>query len=106
MVGGATGHLGGLVVKAPSTEGAEIVAIVRPGTAEGKLAPLHAANVKTAEADLANGDQLRTPMLGAGCVVSTLQVLREVIVDGQAALWKLQLPQVFRASFHRTLPWT
>ncbi len=86
VLAGATGHLGGLVARALRARGARVRAIVRPGTARGKIVELQQLGVAIAEADYRDGLQLARACEGGSCVVSTLSGLREVIVDVQTSL--------------------
>ena len=86
VLAGATGHLGGLVARALRARGARVRAIVRPGTARGKMVELQQLGVAIAEADYRDGLQLARACEGGSCVVSTLSGLREVIVDVQTSL--------------------
>ena len=83
---GATGHLGGLVAKALRARGARVRAIVRPGTAAGKVASLRALGVHVSEADYSDASQLTRACEGAQCVVSALAGLRDTMLDAQTAL--------------------
>ncbi len=86
VLAGATGHLGGLVARALRARGARVRAIVRPGTARGKIVELQQLGVAIAEADYRDGLPLARACEGGACVVSTLSGLREVIVDVQTSL--------------------
>lgn len=86
VLAGATGHLGGLVARALRARGARVRAIVRPGTARGKIVELQQLGVAIAEADYRDGLPLAHACEGGACVVSTLSGLREVIVDVQTSL--------------------
>ena len=85
-VAGATGHMGGLVVKELTKAGAKVIALVRPGTKEAKLNALRSPSVTIAQADLKDGAELQKAVEGAGCIVSTLQGLWDVIVEDQTSL--------------------
>lgn len=85
VLAGATGHLGGLIARALRARGARVRAIVRPGTARGRIVELQQLGVAVAEADYRDGVQLARACEGGACVVSTLSGLREVIVDVQAS---------------------
>ena len=85
-IAGATGNLGGRVAAALTKEGVNVRAIVRPGTADDRLAPLREAGVEIREGDMSSVSNLTGALEGSDCVVSALQGLREVIVDAQSVL--------------------
>lgn len=86
VVAGATGNLGGRIARALRERGADVRALVRPGTALDRVEPLRKLGVEIAAADLSSVSELAAACSGAGCVVSALNGLRDVIVDGQAVL--------------------
>ena len=86
VVAGATGNLGGRIVKALLKRGAEVRALVRPDTEPEQMADLRAQGVMVISAELADQTALKEAMSHAVCVVSALQGLRDVIVDGQTKL--------------------
>ncbi len=81
---GATGRLGHLIAKALIERGAEVRALVRPGTSPDKLASLAPARI--VEVDFADAAALRDAVAGADIVISALNGLRDVIVDRQTDL--------------------
>ncbi len=85
-VAGATGDLGGCIVNAVLERGAHVCAIVRAGTGSDKLAKLERRGVTIAQVHMASVSELARACAGASCVVSALQGLRDVIVDGQSVL--------------------
>ena len=85
LVAGATGDLGGRVVAALAERGAPVHALVRPGSSAGRRDRLARA-ATVVEADYSDTDALTAACAGAGCVVSTVSGLRDVILDGQSAL--------------------
>ncbi len=85
-VAGATGHLGGRIVSALLERSAHVCALVRAGTGSEKLAKLERRGVTIAQVDMSNVAELTQACAGATCVVSTLQGLRDVIVDAQSVL--------------------
>lgn len=85
-VAGATGNLGGRIIAALSKQGADVRAIVRPGTAQDKLDKLRQQGVAIVEVDMASVPDLSHALEGTDCVVSALQGLHDVIVDTQSAL--------------------
>jgi uncharacterized protein YbjT (DUF2867 family) len=86
VVAGATGNLGGRIVRALREQGATITALVRQGTAPEKLARLQKLGVTIASVDLNSTSQLKEACSGASCVVSALAGLADVIVDTQSVL--------------------
>jgi nucleoside-diphosphate-sugar epimerase len=87
VVAGATGNLGGRIVRALVERGASVKALVRHGTARDKLDRLQELGVITiANVDFSSRSQLTLACSGASCVVSALQGLRDVIVEAQAVL--------------------
>jgi len=86
VVAGATGNLGGRVVRVLRQRGAAVRALVRHGTARDKLQPLEAAGATISTADFSSASQVAMACAGASCVVSALAGLRDVIVDAQTVL--------------------
>jgi len=100
VVAGATGNLGGRVVKALLERGGGVRALVRHGTARDKLERLQKLGVAIASVDLNSGSEVTLACSGASCVVSALQGLRDVIVGKQAAL----LDGAIKADVPRFIP--
>ena len=86
VVVGATGNLGGRIVRALVKRGASVRALVRHGTARDKLERLEELGVTTTRVDLCWPSQVTPACSSASCVVSALQGLRDVIVEGQTVL--------------------
>jgi len=86
VVAGATGNLGGRITKALVEHGACVRALVRPGTAQERLAALTELGVELVRVDLLRPAEVKPACAGASCVVSALAGLQEVIVDTQAVL--------------------
>ncbi|NML63827.1 alpha/beta fold hydrolase [Hymenobacter sp. RP-2-7] len=86
VVAGGTGKLGRLIIDALLARGAAVRALVRPETDPAKVAVLTQRGVELARVDLADAAALTQACAGAGCVVSALAGLRDVIVDAQSAL--------------------
>ena len=84
-IAGATGNLGGRIVAALVKQGAPVRALVRVGTAAGKLDKLRQQGVEVVEIDMAV-PALTKALEGSSCVVSALQGLHDVIVDAQSVL--------------------
>ena len=83
---GATGNLGGLIAAALIEQGAAVRAIVRPGTEPDRLQKLRDAGVEIREGEMSSVENLTDILGGSDCVLSALQGLREVMVDGQSVL--------------------
>lgn len=86
VVAGATGTLGGRIVRALLEWGAGVKALVRHGTARDKLQQLQEFGVTIASVDLSSPAQVTPACSHASCVVSALQGLRDVIVETQTVL--------------------
>ena len=86
VVAGATGNLGGRIVKALVGRGASVRALVRSGAAPDKLQRLQGLGATIASVEMSSASGMAAACKGASCVVSALQGLREVIVDTQTAL--------------------
>ena len=85
-VAGATGNLGGRIVRALLERGAGVTALVRLGAARDKLEPLQKLGATIAGVDWSSASQLTRACSGASCVVSALQGLQDVIVGTQTVL--------------------
>lgn len=85
-VAGATGNLGRRIVAALAEQGAEVRAIVRPGTEGDKLENLRQNGVEIREVDMSSVPNLTRALEETACVVSALQGLHDVIVEAQSAL--------------------
>jgi len=86
VVVGATGNLGHRIVSALRTRGADVRALVRTNTSADKLSKLEQTGSKIVQVDLSNKSDLTQALKGASCVVSTIQGLRDVIVDLQSTV--------------------
>ena len=100
VVAGATGNLGGRIVRALLERGASVRALVRPGTARAKLARLQELGVTIASVDLSSASHVTPACSCASCVVSALQGLRDVIVETQTVL----LDAAIKAAVPRFIP--
>src|ERR1700709_1265107 len=85
LVAGATGNLGGKIIRELLKLNAEPVALVRPETASDKIAVLE-KNVRVMKIDMTNMAQLMEACTNVSCIVSALQGLHDVIVDTQTTL--------------------
>jgi uncharacterized protein YbjT (DUF2867 family) len=86
LVAGATGDLGGRIVRALLNKGAVVRAIVRSSTNSEKIDLLETLGVKVYKVNNWNEGELAKALSGASCVVSVLAGLREVIIDAQKVL--------------------
>lgn len=86
LVAGATGDLGGRIVKALIERGAEVRALVRTKADTAKVEKLEQLGAKIIKAESWNAESLTAACAGVACVVSALQGLRDVIVTGQTVL--------------------
>jgi nucleoside-diphosphate-sugar epimerase len=86
VLAGAAGDLGHRIALALLARGAEVRALVRPGNAKPTVGELRAQGAHIMEVDFNDAAALTRACAGAGCVVSALLGLREVIVDAQAHL--------------------
>jgi len=86
VVAGATGNLGERIVKALLERGAEVRVIVRPGSETEKVNKLEKLGAKVFKISSLDVEEISKTCMGATCVVSALNGLREVIVDAQKVL--------------------
>lgn len=86
LVAGATGNLGGRIVRALIKRGAEVRAVVRQTSDPGKIKQLETLGVKVYKLANWNVEELATACNGVSCVVSALAGLRDVIIDAQKVL--------------------
>jgi nucleoside-diphosphate-sugar epimerase len=83
VVAGATGDLGGRILRELGALGAPVAALVRTGTAPGRLAELPG---EVRAVDFARTEALADALGDATCVVSALSGLEPVILDTQGRL--------------------
>ncbi len=100
VVAGATGNLGGRIVRALLERGASVKTFVRHSTGQDKLERLRALGVMAARVDVCRASELTPICSGASCVVSALQGLRDVIVEIQTVL----LEAAIKARVPRFIP--
>ena len=86
VVAGATGNLGGRIARALLQRGAGVVALVRYGSAPGKVEELRTRGATIAEVDFSRLATVTAACSGASCVVSAVSGLRDVIVESQTRL--------------------
>ncbi len=99
-VAGATGNLGGRIVRELLARGAEVRALVRPGSAGERVEKLRQLGATAVALDWDDASRLTAACSGAACVVSALQGLRDVIVEAQGRL----LEAALRAGAPRFIP--
>ena len=100
VIAGATGNLGGKIVKSLLTKGAEVRAIVRLETDIKKINELEQKGVKVFQVDTSNKSEISKHCIGAHCLVSALAGLRETIIDTQ----KIFLDAAVEANVQRFIP--
>lgn len=88
VVAGASGDLGKRIVDALVERGADVVALVRDASPEEVDTELLRMGAQVCRLDMRRADDIAQACSGAGCVVSALAGLREVLVDAQALLLK------------------
>lgn len=99
-VAGATGNLGGKIIKALLAKDANVIALVRRQTDERKIGNLKGQGVTVKVVDMTNPADLSKSLEGVDCVVSALAGLRETIVDTQ----KILLDAAVKAGVPRFIP--
>ncbi len=97
---GATGNLGNRIIRELSRRGAQVQAIVRPGTDSEKIQTLQQSGAEVQEVDLTIVNALAQAVAGSHCVVSALAGLGEVIID----LQKRVLEATVQAGVPRFIP--
>lgn len=109
---GASGDLGGRIARALVARGADTLALVRPELPGDERARLEAMGVRLAPADPSDADAIARAVSGAGCVVSALNGVREVMIGRQGVLLDGAvragvprfIPSDYSADFTRTRP--
>ncbi|MEZ0538055.1 NmrA family NAD(P)-binding protein [Fibrella arboris] len=100
LVAGATGDLGGRLVKALLAKSANVRAIVRASSDPDKVKTLEQAGVTVYKVNMNNATDLAAACQGADCVVSALSGFRDTIVDTQ----KIVLDAAIAAGVPRFIP--
>jgi nucleoside-diphosphate-sugar epimerase len=100
LVAGGTGNLGGRITNALLDKGAEVHAVVRPGSDINKTNKLEKLGVKVSRVNMASVEEVSKACTGVSCVVSALAGLRDVIIDIQKTL----LDAVVAAGVPRFIP--
>ncbi len=83
VVVGATGNLGGKIVKALLAKDVEVRAIVRLQTDIEKIKNLEQKGVNVFQVDTSNKSEISKHCIGAHCMVSALAGLKETVIDSQ-----------------------
>ncbi|GAB3557955.1 NmrA family NAD(P)-binding protein [Spirosoma fluminis] len=86
LIAGGTGNLGGRIIRELLTRGAEVRALVRSSSDDEKVKNLEQQGVQVIQADMSDVAQLTKACEGVSCVVSSLQGLRDVLIDAQSRL--------------------
>ncbi|ARK10788.1 NmrA family NAD(P)-binding protein [Fibrella sp. ES10-3-2-2] len=86
LVAGATGDLGGRIIKALRAKGADVRAVVRASSDPANVKALEAQGVTVVNLDMNNVSALTTACQGVSCVVSALSGFRETIIGTQRVL--------------------
>lgn len=81
---GATGNLGGRIVKALLKKGANVRAFVRNSKDDDKTETLRQTGVEIIKADMTNKAELTSALKGVSVVTSALQGLEDVIINTQS----------------------
>lgn len=100
VVAGATGNLGGKIIKALLTKDVEVRAIVRLETDIKKIKQLEQKGVKVFQVDTSNQSEISKHCIGAHCLVSALAGLKETVIDTQ----KIFLDAAVQANVPRFIP--
>jgi uncharacterized protein YbjT (DUF2867 family) len=112
LVVGATGSLGLKTVRELRALDATVRVTHRASSKHETLAQLHALGAELAVADLSDPASLATACAGIDVIVSTVQGLRDVIVDGQTNLLRAaeqagvsrMIPSDYSLDFFKTTP--
>ena len=86
VVAGATGNMGGRIVRNLHARGAQPIALVRRGTDPQRLKPLQELSVPIVQADLRIVAEVAEACADASCVVSALLGLEDVMVGMQSTV--------------------
>ena len=100
VVAGATGNLGGKIIKALLAKDVEVRAIVRLETDIKKVKDLEQKGVQVFQVDTSNKSEISKHCIGAHCIVSALAGLKETVIDTQ----KIFLDAAVQANVQRFIP--
>ncbi|WP_230207091.1 NmrA family NAD(P)-binding protein [Novosphingobium sp. Gsoil 351] len=100
MLAGASGDLGGRIARTLATQGAQVRALVRTSIPALKRDVLEKTGVELVAVDLHDRDDVVSACHGALCVVSTLNGLRDVVIDAQRRLLEAAVAFGFCGGLH------
>ena len=100
VVAGATGNLGGKIIKALLAKDIEVRAIVRLETEIKKIKDLEQMGVQVFQVDTSNKSEISKHCIGAYCLVSALAGLKETVIDTQ----KIFLDAAVEANVQKFIP--
>jgi len=100
VIAGATGNLGGKIVKSLLAKNAEVRAIVRLETDIEKIKDLEQKGVKVFQVDTNNKSEISKHCAGAHCFISALAGLSETVIDAQ----KIFLDAAIESNVPRFIP--
>lgn len=100
VVAGATGNLGGKIIKALLAKDVEVRAIVRLETDIKKVKDLEQKGVQVFQVDTSNKSEISKHCIGAHCIVSALAGLKETVIDTQ----KIFLDAAVQANVQKFIP--
>ena len=86
LLAGGTGDLGLRIARALRARAVAVRALVRPGTADERIAPLREAGCGVVIASIDDAAAMRAACTGAVCVVSALSGLEDTIIGAQGKL--------------------
>ncbi|MDI3213328.1 NmrA family NAD(P)-binding protein [Arthrobacter sp. AL12] len=86
LLAGATGDLGGRILRNLVTQGATVRVLTRPGTDAARIAQLRAQGAEVVQANYDDPDGLRRACTGVDCVVSAINGLDSAIFSAQSRL--------------------
>ena len=104
VIAGATGDLGGRIVKALLKKNVEVRALVRASTDVDKVRNLEQMGVKVFSIDMSDSKEIAKACEGASCVVSALAGLHDVIITTQKNCWMELLWRTFPILFPQIFP--
>jgi nucleoside-diphosphate-sugar epimerase len=100
VVAGATGNLGGKIIKALLSLDVEVRAIVRLETDIKKVKDLEQTGVHVFQVDTSNKSEISKHCIGAHCLVSALAGLKETVIETQ----KIFLDAAVEANVQKFIP--
>ena len=100
VVAGATGNLGGKIIKALLALDVEVRAIVRLETDIKKVKDLEQTGVQVFQVDTSNKSEISKHCIGAHCLVSALAGLKETVIETQ----KIFLDAAVEANVQKFIP--